>query len=518
MMWKRGILPKCLMSKCAWKKYEPISINKSLRDNTPDVYAIMREAMIKLERQYTLGSRVELSAKEQAANDVIMKEKNMEFKKGVLDPAKFVSGRRVYQVLKRIKDSRLFGILQKMPKGGILHAHDTALCSSEYLVKLTYRKDLWICTTDEGCRAIAFRFAKQKPTLKAMEKCNWEPMEEFRSRRGDENVRNYLLRRFSMYPVSTYQTNNAAWVDFMSIFILLDGLLLYAPVWRDYYYNALEELHTDGVQYLELRSLLPSLYCIDGKQLEVNATMAIYKTETERFMSKNPNFIGAKIIYAPLRSVEPKVCEEYVQKCIALKTEFPTFLAGFDLVGQEELGRPLIDFVESLLKLPEDINFYFHAGETNWYGTSIDQNLIDAVLLGTKRIGHGYALVKHPLAMNLVKQMDIAVEVCPVSNQVLQLGQDYRNHPAAMLIANDVPIVISSDDPSFWWAAPLTHDFYFAFLGIAPFNADLKFLKQLAMNSIRYSGLSNHEKSIAFEKWQKVWEVWIDDVAKVKPS
>lgn len=185
------------------------------------------------------------------------------------------------------------------------------------------------------------------------------------------------------------------------------------------------------------------------------------------------------------------------------------------MVGQEELGRPLIDLVEALLKLPEDINFYFHAGETNWYGTSIDENLIDAILLGTKRIGHGYAMVKHPVVMYLAKTLDIAVEVCPVSNQVLQLGYDYRNHPAATLIANDIPIVISSDDPSFWRATPLTHDFYFAFLGIAPFNADLRFLKQLAINSITYSGLEKEEKAEAFDKWQRRWDQWIDEVPKM---
>lgn len=200
-------------------------------------------------------------------------------------------------------------------------------------------------------------------------------------------------------------------------------------------------------------------------------------------------------------------------KCI-LQKEFPTFLTGFDLVGQEELGRPLIDFVEPLLKMPEDINFYFHCGETNWFGTSIDENLIDAILLGTKRIGHGYAIVKHPLAIEMVKKLDIAIEVCPVSNQVLQLGQDYRNHPAAMLIANDVPIVIASDDPSFWRATPLTHDFYFAFLGIAPFSADLKLLKHLAVSSIRYSGLTDKEKSTGMEKWQKQWNKWIENLTK----
>lgn len=43
---------------------------------------------------------------------------------------------------------------------------------------------------------------------------------------------------------------------------------------------------------------------------------------------------------------------------------------------------------------------------------------IDAVLLGTHRIGHGFALLKHPKVLELVKSRQIAVEVNPVSNQV----------------------------------------------------------------------------------------------------
>ncbi|XP_030572689.1 adenosine deaminase 2 [Drosophila novamexicana] len=501
-------------ARCGKKKYETLSMSRSLRDITPEAYSTLRSVMIQMERASSLGNSMQLTDEESAANKVLMAAKSKELEKGFLNPSKFTPGQHIFQVLKKVERSPLFGLLKTMPKGGILHAHDTALCSTEFLIGLTYRENLWICTADEGCRAIAFRFSESKPTMKAMEECNWEPMADFRERRGEENVKKYLQSRFSMYPFSSFLSNNQAWNQFMSIFILLDGLLLYAPVWAEYYYNALTEMYADGVQYLELRSLLPDLYCLDGAPLKMADTVSIYKSETERFMANNPDFIGARLIYAPLRGVEPKVVDEYVQKCIALKKEFPTFLTGFDLVGQEELGRPLIDFVEPLLKMPEDINFYFHCGETNWFGTSIDENLIDAILLGTKRIGHGYAIVKHPLAIEMVKKLDIAIEVCPVSNQVLQLGQDYRNHPAAMLIANDVPIVIASDDPSFWRATPLTHDFYFAFLGIAPFSADLKLLKHLAVSSIRYSGLTDKEKSTGMEKWQKQWNKWIENLTK----
>lgn len=38
---------------------------------------------------------------------------------------------------------------------------------------------------------------------------------------------------------------------------------------------------------------------------------------------------------------------------------------GFDLVGQEDLGKPLVNFIPELMKLPVDANYFFHAGETS---------------------------------------------------------------------------------------------------------------------------------------------------------
>ena len=57
-----------------------------------------------------------------------------------------------------------------------------------------------------------------------------------------------------------------------------------------------------------------------------------------------------------------------------------------------------------------------------WEGTVVDENLVDALLLNTTRIGHGYALAKHPELADLVKSRGVAVEVNPISNQVSCLG------------------------------------------------------------------------------------------------
>ena len=68
--------------------------------------------------------------------------------------------------------------------------------------------------------------------------------------------------------------------------------------------------------------------------------------------------------------------------------------AGFDLVGEESKGRPLRDFIPQFLdfkknckKAKVDIPFLFHCGETLDIGMDTDGNLIDALLLGSKRIG-----------------------------------------------------------------------------------------------------------------------------------
>ena len=57
----------------------------------------------------------------------------------------------------------------------------------------------------------------------------------------------------------------------------------------------------------------------------------------------------------------------------ALNMEMPQFFIGFDLVGEEDLGPPLIHFAMELIaqKNLTGLQYFFHAGETNWQGDHI---------------------------------------------------------------------------------------------------------------------------------------------------
>nr|QHO60732.1 salivary adenosine deaminase [Sergentomyia schwetzi] len=475
-------------------------------------YMRKRANFINDEEKQSLGSDLTLNDKEKIVNERLMELKKAEIDQGLSDPASFIPWNHFFSVLDRINSSELFHIIQKMPKGGILHAHDTALCSTDYVVSLTYRDNLWQCE-DTTTGALQFKFSREAPP--STDSCSWTLVKTEREAQGEEEYNSKLRSQLSLYttdPINHNRDVDSIWRQFMGLFGVNSGLLMYAPVWREYYYQFLTEMMEDGVQYLELRGTLPQLYDLDGKVYNEEENLQIYYEETQRFMRENPTFIGAKFIYAPVRVVTEPDQPALMQKVVDLHNKYPNFMAGFDLVGQEDKGLPLIDFSKNLLSLPDSIDFFFHAGETNWYGET-DENLVDAVLLGTKRIGHGYAITKHPRVMREIRRKNIAVEVCPISNQVLRLVSDIRNHPMIYFMANDLPIVISSDDPSFWEATPLSHDFYIAFLGMTASYHDLRILKQLAMNSITYSSMNRSEKDRATKLWQAEWDKFINEMA-----
>ena len=160
--------------------------------------------------------------------------------------------------------------------------------------------------------------------------------------------------------------------------------------------------------------------------------------------------------------------------CMQAKQLYPTLISGYDLVGPEDHGRTLhsltpvlVWFRSELRRQNLTIPFFLHAGECVGDGDSTDQNLYDAILLKTRRIGHAFSLYKHPLLIDMVKERGIVVECCPISNEVLRYTASIKMHPLPALLARGVKAAIANDDPSMMGqgTAGLAHDFWQALQG-----------------------------------------------------
>lgn len=477
---------------------------------TFEEYKRQRKNFVMSEEHRFLGANLTLNDDEQTVNKYIMRLKQDEMNNGFNNSYNFIPARHFFEILDRFENSKLFHVIQRLPKGGVLHAHDTAIGSVELIVNATYRENLWQEGEFGKIPGPKFQFSKEKPGD------GWSLVSEIRKWMTNELYDDNVAELFSLYnadPLNAYRSLDDVWSKFQNIFMCLEPLITYEPVWRQYYRDTLQQLYDDHVQYLEFRGVLPPVYDLDGKIYSPEEIVQMYYDDTEVFKQTHPEFIGVKFIYAPARFVDDSDFLGILETAKHLHSKFPHFLAGFDLVGQEDPGRALLEFAPALLELPESINFFFHAGETNWIGMKTDENMIDAVLLGTKRIGHGFAVLKHPSLLKEIKRRQICIEVNPISNQVLKLIDDHRNHPATLLFSDNYPVVVSSDDPSFWRASPLSHDFYVAFTGIASAHQDLRLLKQLALNSIEYSAMNQDEKMEAKYKWKQAWYEAINALA-----
>lgn len=272
-------------------------------------------------------------------------------------------------------------------------------------------------------------------------------------------------------------THNHMWACFNQGTRAFKGLLNYESVYRWYIGRMIDNMIHHRVMYAELRPMLldKTIPSDDGtRQLNHKEQMNIIVEEVRkkqdelRAREQLDRFpFGLKIIYCAPRSIPKTRMETELADCIKLKLQHPDLICGFDLVGAED--RPnnigfysdlLLAFTDTCKKLNISIPFMFHAGETLLDTGGSDNpdnsNLYDALLLNAARIGHGYALIKHPMLIERYKKQNIALELCPISNELLGLCGNAREHPYPTLLAAGLHCTLNADNPALFRYVPHT--------------------------------------------------------------
>ncbi|KAH9489255.1 hypothetical protein Btru_057605 [Bulinus truncatus] len=436
-----------------------------------------------------IGAKVIMAGRsERLVNKFLMDLKNDTIQRSIWTTTPYPPAISFFKSKAWIDNSTIFDIIKMMPKGGVLHLHDVAMTSLDWVIKtLTYLPHLYTRVEPGTYPTRRYKFSDSHPGQ------DWVSMTRLRSASNDpDQLDESLKMNMSIWtedPFLAYMSVNDVWGKFNTYFKTMYDLISSKKIARMYLDQAFKEFYEDGVQYMEIKTT--GMTDTDGNDV-TDAYLDVIQSVIEDFQADHHDFIGAKVIMAGRRSVTSQ--REIIDKSLRSMKKYPDLVKGFDLLQQEDTTHWTVAFIDDLLKNGQsNLPYFFHAGETDWTQW-VDLNLVDSVLLNASRIGHGYAAYHHPKVMKAVMTKGIAIELNPISNQVLGLVNDLRNHPGAFLIANGAPVVISSDDPPVWMASPLSHDFYMTFMALGAVHDDLRLLKQLAMNSITRTGKTFKKK------------------------
>jgi adenosine deaminase CECR1 len=448
----------------------------------PDVasYRAARERLVAQERARRRSAALVLSPEEETASRRLADlRKAEEDRVGEYFPP---SHSYLLDRTKRtIEGSPLLEAMKRLPKGGILHLHGAAGGDFRWLVAhATYRPDCYEFLGDDASTVRGtLRFFPEPPGG------DWRPVVALRNAVADPAAFDDGLYR-SITLGEEDRDAPDVWEEFRRCFRrawdLFDDEETRTGHWR----RMLEILLDDNVQYVEFR----------GQPMD--------EAVLREAQVRDPDF-AVKFIPVAGRSSDENEVRERLERTLAQRAREPGRIAGFDLVEEEDRTHTTLFFAPELLAARREaaregltLPLFLHSGETR---RAEGENLYDAVLLGAPRIGHGLALVRHPVLMEMVRQRGIAVEVCPISDQVLGYVPDLRAHPAVAYINAGIAVVLSPDDPGLT-RHTLSYDFYEACLA---WGLDLRDLKQHALDSLLHSAMAPQERARARAPWERRW-------------
>jgi adenosine deaminase len=120
--------------------------------------------------------------------------------------------------------------------------------------------------------------------------------------------------------------------------------------------------------------------------------------------------------------------------------------------------------------------------------------------LRVERIDHGIRSVDSPELLNILKQRQIALTCCPLSNLKLKVVKDLGELPLQRLISSGVLITVNSDDPAYFGG--YIADNYDA---LAEIGFTLKQLAQMAKNSLNAAFVDETERDAMLRQFA-LWE------------
>lgn len=201
-------------------------------------------------------------------------------------------------------------------------------------------------------------------------------------------------------------------------------------------YEAIADAALDGVRYLELRFSPQALARVRHFDLaEVTDWVITAVSQASQDYNIQVGLIISLLRHEPvdLAWQVARIAFDRVGKGIM----------GIDLAG-DEVNFPSAPFTP-IFKAAKDLGMgvTIHAGE--WTGA---EGVRQAVLeLYADRVGHGVRAMENSSVVRLLRERQVALEVCLTSNVQTGVVYDIRHHPLADMLDLQLLVTLNTDDP-----------------------------------------------------------------------
>jgi adenosine deaminase/aminodeoxyfutalosine deaminase len=243
----------------------------------------------------------------------------------------------------------------------------------------------------------------------------------------------------------------------------LDSPAAYALATR----RMLEKLATQNVRYAEV-TLSVGVILWKGQKVE-----PIYEA-----IQREVNSFGKVEVGWIFDAIRQFGADDAARVFALAKENVGNGVVGIGIGGDEERGparmfHHLYDEAKAA-----GLGLTCHAGEV-----SGADSVYQALEIGAQRIGHGIRSLEDPELLQILRERQIPLEVCPTSNVCTGAVKSLREHPLRKLWDAGVPIVLGTDDPALF-STDLLHEYTVAAQILGFTHSELR---QLAENSLKFA-------------------------------
>jgi adenosine deaminase len=255
-------------------------------------------------------------------------------------------------------------------------------------------------------------------------------------------------------------------------------------------YQVLKELSVQNVTYVEA-FYAPGDYWRQGFSIrEITENIINGKTRAFRELG-----IHCELIIDLIRDHGPERSMHYLE---AVTPFLGKGVIGIGLGGSEQLF-PTGPYAPLYHEARErGFRLTAHAGEVA--GPDSIWAAIDT--LGSERIGHGTRAYEDPNLVSCLKERQIPLEMCVISNVRTQVCTSVDDHPIRQYFDRGLMVTVNSDDPTMFNTS-ITNEFRVLYQKLG-FSIDE--IKVLTMNAIKSSFLSDMKKASLQLQIEKEWK------------